>query len=108
MWPCSVDAVCAIGSTDQSLSVWITTSPKPVVVLSESFGLAVSDLSWHPNGRVLVACSLDGSITVVEVTSSRGVSWRVHRVLILWLSRKLSSLERNLVDRLRQPREQRI
>jgi protein HIRA/HIR1 len=68
--PCAthrVDAVCAIGSTDQSISVWVTTSPKPVVVLSESFGLAVSDLAWHPNGCLLLACSLDGSITAVEV-----------------------------------------
>ncbi|XP_063982200.1 protein HIRA homolog isoform X1 [Diachasmimorpha longicaudata] len=58
----------AIGSRDRSLSVWLTSLKRPLVVIHELFTHSVLDLSWSPCGFRLAACSWDGSVAFVEFT----------------------------------------
>lgn len=51
----------AIGSRDRSVSVWLTTCKRPLVVVHELFNNSVVDLSWSSDGYSLMACSLDGT-----------------------------------------------
>lgn len=54
--------VIACGGGDKCLSVWTTSSPRPLVVAQDITGKAISDLAWSPDGMSLFATSLDGSI----------------------------------------------
>ncbi|OAX82226.1 protein hir1 [Emergomyces africanus] len=58
--------VIACAGADKSLSVWITSNPRPVVVTQDLAGKAISDLSWSPDGRCLFATALDGTILCVR------------------------------------------
>ena len=51
---------CALGGQDCTLSLWLTSSPKPLVVVRKIFEQDVLDLSWSPDGCTLLACSMDG------------------------------------------------
>ncbi|KYM81537.1 Protein HIRA like protein [Atta colombica] len=51
----------AIGSRDRSLSVWLTSLKRPLVVIHELFTHSVLDASWSPCGLRLAACSWDGT-----------------------------------------------
>lgn len=58
--------VIACGGQDRSLTIWNTTSSKPLVV-NESICLkAISDLCWAPDGERLFLTSLDGSILMAS------------------------------------------
>ncbi|XP_046591914.1 protein HIRA homolog isoform X1 [Neodiprion lecontei] len=58
----------AIGSRDRSLSVWLTSLKRPLVVVHELFTHSVLDASWSPCGLRLAACSWDGSVVFIEFT----------------------------------------
>ncbi|KGQ01707.1 protein hir1 [Paracoccidioides lutzii Pb01] len=58
--------VIACAGADKSLSVWITSNPRPVVVAQELAAKAISDLSWSPDGKCLFATALDGTILCVR------------------------------------------
>ncbi|KAK0557707.1 HIR complex subunit [Tilletia horrida] len=64
--PTSVATVLALGSIDQSVSVWVTGHPRPVLVFREVFDRQVTDLS--SDGLVLYASSADGSLAVFQFT----------------------------------------
>lgn len=57
--------LCAVGSRDSNVSVWLTGLTRPVVVLESLFQGPVLDLSWSTNGLNLYACSFDGSIAIL-------------------------------------------
>lgn len=57
---------CAIGSRDRSLSIWLTSLKRPLVVIHELFLNSVLDLSWSRSGYQLMACSWDGSVAYIE------------------------------------------
>lgn len=57
--------LCAVGSRDSNVSVWLTGLKRPVVVLESLFQGPVLDLSWSKNGLNLYACSFDGSIAIL-------------------------------------------
>ncbi|KAF5276450.1 hypothetical protein FQA39_LY06519 [Lamprigera yunnana] len=57
---------CAIGSRDRSLSVWLTSLKRPLVVIKDLFDDSVLDISWSSDGMNLLACSWDGTIACVE------------------------------------------
>lgn len=57
--------LCAVGSRDSNVSVWLTGLTRPVVVLEHLFQGPVLDLSWSKNGLNLYACSFDGSIAIL-------------------------------------------
>lgn len=61
--------VCALGSRDRSVSVWITCFNRPVVVVQNLFDSPIHDLAWGPRGLGLMACSGDGSIAYLEFTT---------------------------------------
>ncbi|CAL1689802.1 unnamed protein product [Lasius platythorax] len=58
----------AIGSRDRSLSVWLTSLKRPLVVIHELFTHSVLDASWSPCGLRLTACSWDGTVVFIEFT----------------------------------------
>ena len=60
--------VCAVGSLDNSISVWVTSSPTPLVHLDHFFTEAIVDLAWSADGYTLLACSHDGSVAVFSFT----------------------------------------
>lgn len=56
----------ALGSRDRSVSVWLTSATRPLVVVHDLFNDSVMDLSWSSCGRRLMACSWDGSVACIE------------------------------------------
>ena len=58
----------AIGSRDRSLSVWLTSRKRPIVVLHDLFDNSVLDISWSQSGYQLMACSWDGSVAFIQFT----------------------------------------
>ena len=56
---------CALGSRDRSLSVWLSSFKRPLVVIHDLFEDSILDLSWDASGSQLMACSWDGTIAVV-------------------------------------------
>ncbi|KAJ8958968.1 hypothetical protein NQ314_006332 [Rhamnusium bicolor] len=59
---------CAIGSRDRSISVWLTSLKRPLVVIKDLFDDSVLDISWSSNGLYLLACSWDGTVACVTFT----------------------------------------
>jgi len=57
--------LCAVGSRDSNVSVWLTGLTRPVVVLESLFQGPVLDLTWSKNGLNLYACSFDGSVSIL-------------------------------------------
>lgn len=60
--------VIALGSVDQSVSVWITGQSRPILVARDVFQRQVMDLSWSSDGLTLYACSADGHIAAFAFT----------------------------------------
>jgi protein HIRA/HIR1 len=58
--------VIACAGGDKSLSVWITSNPRPIVVAQELAAKSISDLTWSPDGSCLYATALDGTILAVR------------------------------------------
>nr|XP_023016100.1 protein HIRA homolog [Leptinotarsa decemlineata] len=59
---------CAIGSRDRSISVWLTSLKRPLVVIKDLFNDSVLDISWSSNGLYLLACSWDGTVACITFT----------------------------------------
>ena len=59
---------CALGGQDAILSIWVTASPKALVVVRQVFEQDVLDVAWTPDGYSLLACSMDGSIAVIRLS----------------------------------------
>jgi len=60
---------CAIGSRDRSLSVWLTSLKRPLVVLHDLFNHSVMDVSWSESGFQLLVCSWDGTVAYADFTA---------------------------------------
>ncbi|KAH7323667.1 TUP1-like enhancer of split-domain-containing protein [Rhexocercosporidium sp. MPI-PUGE-AT-0058] len=58
--------VIACAGQDKTLSIWNTSSSRPLVVLQDLAGKSISDLAWTPDGLTIFATSLDGSIVALE------------------------------------------
>ncbi|GAN04822.1 hir-1 [Mucor ambiguus] len=54
--------ICALGSQDRSISIWVTQFNRPVCVAADIFDNNVYDLAWTPDGKSLFACSQDGTV----------------------------------------------
>ena len=52
----------AVGSRDRSLSIWLTSLKRPLVVTHDLFVDSILDLSWSHDGYELMVCSTDGSL----------------------------------------------
>ena len=73
----------AVGSRDRSISVWLTSQPRPLIVAHDLFESSVLDISWSKDGYRLLACSQDGTVAAMVFTPSE-------------LGHKLTSEERQL------------
>ncbi|XP_048582113.1 protein HIRA isoform X2 [Nematostella vectensis] len=60
---------CAIGCRDRSLSIWLTSLKRPLVVVHDLFNHSIMDVSWSQSGFELLVCSWDGSIAYANFTS---------------------------------------
>ncbi|CBQ69311.1 related to histone transcription regulator HIP1 [Sporisorium reilianum SRZ2] len=60
--------VVAMGSLDQSVSIWVTGLEQPVLVARDVFERQVMDLSWSADGYTLYACSSDGTVAVFRLS----------------------------------------
>ena len=60
----------AMGSRDRSFSVWTTNLKRPLFVVNDVFDQSVLDLSWSRDGRLLLACSMDGTVAAVILTEA--------------------------------------
>jgi len=58
--------VIACAGQDKTLSIWNTSSSRPLVVCQDLAGKSISDLTWTPDGSTIFASSLDGSIIAVQ------------------------------------------
>ena len=58
----TISAVCALGSQDNSISVWWTSKARSAAVAQHIFSYAILDMSWTPDGLCLFACSYDGTV----------------------------------------------
>ncbi|CEH15918.1 Histone transcription regulator HIRA, WD repeat superfamily [Ceraceosorus bombacis] len=54
--------VLALGSLDESISIWITGQQRPLLVSKHVFERQPMDLSWSSDGLTLYACSADGRV----------------------------------------------
>ena len=59
---------CALGGQDAILSIWVTASPKALVVVRGVFEQDILDVAWTPDGYSLLACSMDGSIAAIRLS----------------------------------------
>ena len=60
-------ACCAIGDQKGTITVWLTSSSKPIVALRNAMDNGITDLSWsHADGKTLVASSFGGDILVMR------------------------------------------
>uniref|UniRef100_F6WHS8 Protein HIRA n=1 Tax=Ciona intestinalis TaxID=7719 RepID=F6WHS8_CIOIN len=59
---------CAVGSRDRSLSVWLTSLQRPLVVVHDLFDNSVMDISWSFSGYSLLCCSWDGTVAYIQFT----------------------------------------
>lgn len=59
--------MCALGSRDRSVSVWLTSYTRPICVVKDLFDNPIMDLSWCKQPFPgLLACSMDGSVAYLQ------------------------------------------
>ena len=58
----SLVSVIACAGQDKSISIWITSNSRPIIIAQDLAIKSLSDLAWSPDGTRLFATSLDGSI----------------------------------------------
>jgi protein HIRA/HIR1 len=58
--------VIACAGQDKTLSIWNTSSSRPLIVCQDLAGKSISDLAWTPDGLTIFSTSLDGSIIAIE------------------------------------------
>ncbi|XP_066512350.1 LOW QUALITY PROTEIN: protein HIRA-like [Hoplias malabaricus] len=57
---------CAVGSKDRSLSVWLTSLKRPLVVIHDLFDKSIMDITWTLNGLGMLVCSMDGTVAFLD------------------------------------------
>ena len=60
----------AMGGKDRSISVWLTSRQRPLIVMHDLFTNSVVDISWSQSGYELMACSLDGTVAYMKFSES--------------------------------------
>ena len=63
----TINSLLAVVSSDSVISLWISTSYKPLLIIKEVlFDDEISDLRWHNDGLILTASSVDGSVVLLS------------------------------------------
>ena len=60
----------AMGGKDRSISVWLTSRQRPLLVMHDLFTNSVVDISWSQSGYELMACSLDGTVAYMKFSEN--------------------------------------
>eukprot|EP01134_Creolimax_fragrantissima_P005038 CFRG5038T1 len=60
---------CVLGSRDNALSIWTAAENRAIVAARDLFADTVLDLCWSPCGLILLGCSHDGTIGVLQFTT---------------------------------------
>jgi protein HIRA/HIR1 len=58
-------AVIACAGQDKALTIWHTSTSRPLVIVGEIASKSISDLAWAPDGQNLFVTSLDGSVIAI-------------------------------------------
>ena len=67
----STCSILALACNDGSISIWMSCNFQPWVVISESlFDDSITELSWHNDGLLLIASSLDGTLALFSFTAA--------------------------------------
>jgi protein HIRA/HIR1 len=70
--------VIACAGQDKALTVWNTSTSRPLIIVQDLASKSISDLGWSPDGQILFSTSLDGSvIAVVFETGDLGYVARI-------------------------------
>lgn len=69
----NVDKACvvfAMGSQDGVVSIWLSSYPAPLVVLTDLVdeNCIITDISWSPDGQALAFASNDGAVGLIEIS----------------------------------------
>lgn len=62
----STGYILATGSQDRSVAIWSSSSSKPLILLREISEQPIMDLRWSADGKVLLGCTYDGSVFLLE------------------------------------------
>ncbi len=54
---------------DKRVTVWLSSGDRPRVIVDKLFSQSVADLAWAGDGHTLLACSTDGRVAVLRVSS---------------------------------------
>jgi protein HIRA/HIR1 len=57
--------VIACAGQDKALTIWNTSTSRPLVIVQDLASKSISDLAWSPDGQTLFCTSLDGSVITV-------------------------------------------
>ena len=57
--------VIACAGQDKALTVWNTSTSRPLVIAQDLASKSISDLNWTPDGQTLFCTSLDGSVIAI-------------------------------------------
>ena len=86
-----------MGSRDRSFSVWTTNLKRPLFVVNDVFDQSVLDLSWSKDGRLLLACSMDGTVAAVILSEAeigkRLSQDRVEEMMIAQYGKNIGKVE---------------
>lgn len=59
--------LCAVGSRDRSISIWITQYQRPLSVFHDLFENPIMDISWSREPIGLLCCSMDGTVAYMQL-----------------------------------------
>lgn len=61
-----VHCLYAVGSRDNSLSIWLTMYLRPITVLYDLFESQIVDITWSKEPISLLCSSMDGTVAYIE------------------------------------------
>ncbi|RKP21950.1 WD40 repeat-like protein [Rozella allomycis CSF55] len=63
----NVACLLAVGSHDNSISIWMTNQARPLAIFKNVFQENIHDMSWSSDGMHLLACGSDGTVVVMQL-----------------------------------------
>jgi len=57
--------VIACAGQDKALTIWNTSTSRPLTIIQDLASKSISDLAWTPDGQTLFATSLDGTVLTI-------------------------------------------
>ncbi|GAM28763.1 hypothetical protein SAMD00019534_119390 [Acytostelium subglobosum LB1] len=57
-----------LAGLDNTITMWSSATPRPVMVTRTLFEQSIQDISWAPDGHSMICCSTDGTVGFIEMT----------------------------------------